>query len=282
MPAVVDERDSGVVVCDDLGMDALPERHSFRVWRTAEPKMAHRALHLFVLCSATHLSKVANLVTEANKSHRLRALFVRANADTSWLPHMLDRANIRALRNLIVHSTAELPSRVLTAWQNGVADELIADATVAEDMLFVTACDLKRYEVTFTDLPALRRIREQDRSAFEVADDGSYLHWPDQDIHLDLDAIKTVVDPDWNARAMARRLEREQKYGNAIAQLRKEADLTQSGIDGLSERQVRRIEKGEGVSAEALRKLAASHGLTLSTYLEAIGERIAAPNATEK
>ena len=43
--------------------------------------------------------------------------------------------------------------------------------------------------------------------------------------------------------------------------------LKQSQIKGLSERQVRRIEKGEGTTYEALRRLASAHRMDLESYL---------------
>jgi pyrroloquinoline quinone (PQQ) biosynthesis protein C len=53
--------------------------------------------------------------------------------------------------------------------------------------------------------------------------------------------------------------------------------LKQSEIQGLSERQVRRIEKGEGTTYEALRRLAAAHGMDLEPYLREL-----AVNASER
>jgi transcriptional regulator with XRE-family HTH domain len=50
-------------------------------------------------------------------------------------------------------------------------------------------------------------------------------------------------------------------FGAAIAKLRTAKGLKQSEITGLSERQVRRIEKGEGTTYESLRRLAAAHGM---------------------
>jgi hypothetical protein len=43
--------------------------------------------------------------------------------------------------------------------------------------------------------------------------------------------------------------------------------LRQSGITGLSERQVRRIEKGGRTTIEALRRLASAHRMDLDAYL---------------
>lgn len=52
--------------------------------------------------------------------------------------------------------------------------------------------------------------------------------------------------------------------------------LRQSDIEGLSERQVRRIEKREPISSEALQRLAADHKMSSDEYLKAVAENVAA------
>ncbi|MCY7333484.1 MAG: helix-turn-helix domain-containing protein [Pseudanabaena sp. CAN_BIN31] len=57
-------------------------------------------------------------------------------------------------------------------------------------------------------------------------------------------------------------------FGKAIATLRKKYKLRQSDIIGLSERQVSRIEKGEGsTKADTLRLFAKAHGMGWSLML---------------
>ena len=60
--------------------------------------------------------------------------------------------------------------------------------------------------------------------------------------------------------------------GGAIAAVRRLARLRQADIPGLSERQVRRIEGGEGTTLSALKRLAAAHGADLNTYIERVAE----------
>ena len=48
--------------------------------------------------------------------------------------------------------------------------------------------------------------------------------------------------------------------------------MRQTDIDGLSERQVRRIEAGEGFSADAVSRLAQAHGMSENGYMERIAE----------
>ena len=61
----------------------------------------------------------------------------------------------------------------------GAQHQLIGDARVVGDRLIVVvSCAMERIEVGFTDVPALARLPLEERWGFEIADDGSYLHWP--------------------------------------------------------------------------------------------------------
>jgi hypothetical protein len=95
-------------------------------------------------------------------------------------------------------------------------------------------------------MPALKRIPIDEREHFTIADDGSYLYWESADIHLDLDAFRCATDPKWKQKFEPFKSEHNQVFGKAIATLRKKYKLRQSDIIGLSERQVRRIEQGDG------------------------------------
>ena len=61
---------------------------------------------------------------------------------------------------------------------------------------------------------------------------------------------------------------RDTRLGTAIARVREDHSLTQSRIDGLSERQVRRIEKGHSrPRLSTLDLLAKAHKVSLAAYL---------------
>ena len=256
--------------------EALPEEKGIRVVRRPRPQIAERALNVFVLVPATALPNVSDFVSIASRRHQLRALFVRDDTNARWLPHWFERAGLRTLRNTLVHSDATVPRRVLTAWLHGAQNELIADASVADERLFVISCALDRYEVPFDKVPAMKSIPEAERSAFKVDEDGSFIHWPRPDVHVDLDAIRAAIEPQWRERALAARTIRDRRYGAAITKLRAAKGLKQSNIEGLSERQVRRIEKGEGTTSGSLRRLATAHGLKLDEYLREIAKVLAA------
>ena len=223
-----------------------------------------------MLTSATNLSSVAELVKRANQRHHLRVLFIREDIASGWLPQMFDRANLRIMRNTLIHTNAELPQRVINAWSWGSQDQLIANATVMGNSLLVFSCAMEKLEISFDVLPILKTIQIADRGNFNISEEGSYLHWPKLDIHLDLDALRYAIDPNIKRQFDAYKLTHDQLFGKAIAALRKQYKLRQSDIMGLSERQVSRIEKGEGTKVETLNLFAQAHKMELNDYLEAV------------
>jgi transcriptional regulator with XRE-family HTH domain len=65
------------------------------------------------------------------------------------------------------------------------------------------------------------------------------------------------------------------KISTALLTIREGAGLRQHDIDGLSERQVRRLEKEESrLTAEAARNYASSLGCSLDEFLAGLGRRI--------
>ena len=257
---------------------AVPERRRFRVLHRPNRQTAERGRNIFVLVPASELPEVAEFVSIANRRHQLRALLVRDDVQPSSIPQMFERAGLRMVRNTVVYSDASVPRRVLTAWAHHAQEELIAKASVSKDRLFVLSCALQPYEVAFDSMPSLKRIPTAERANFTVDEDGSYIYWAGPDIHLDLDAIRAAIDPEAHASAETAKALHDSRYGAAIAKLRLRMGLKQSQIEGLSERQVRRIEKGEGTTYEALRRLAVAHRMDLEAYLRELAANASDPS----
>jgi len=267
--SVAEATEITVLVHDPCGRVALPNAEGIRVVEQPHLQTAEHARNVFVLVLATELPQVAHFVSAANRRHQLRALFVRENTDFSlhWFPFMFEKAGLRTFRNTLVHKEWSLPSRVLRAWAHGAQHELIADASIADDRLFVKSCAMELFEVPVDKIPALKAVPPADRNKFEIDEDGSFLHWPGADIHLDLDTLRVAINPSARRRAFYAKAIRNTQYGKAIARLRQEKGLKQSEIPGLSERQVRRMERGESSGYESLSKMAVAHGVSLDKYL---------------
>ena len=263
MPVTLKRRTWNVFLCDDSSKAAIPRSSVFRLLNRPQ---ANKVRDLFVFCSAVQLPQVSSLVSTVNRRNQLRILFVRGE-HPAWLPQMLERANLRAIRNLVVHSSIETPKRILNAWLMNAQERLIARAMVTNERLFLTSCKPETLEIRFQDLPALKRIPKTAQTRFDVADDGSYIHWPSENVHLDLDAVRSALDPEFRDRQAAHRVRHDERFGKAIAAVRRESGLRQADIGGLSARQLRRIERGERASVPALRSLAAAHDLSFNDYL---------------
>lgn len=237
--------------------------------------IARPGTDFFVVAAATELGLVADLVHEANSSHRLRALFVREDIDSAWFIPMLERANVRTLRNMLVHTSSSVPERVLRAWQRGAQDELIGDAAVADDRLFVRSCALERFELGFSQIAALNELPASQRAHFTVDPDGSFLHWECGDVHVGLDMIRYALDPAFRHVVDLRRVSFDTRFGASIKSIRLDKGLRQSDIVGLSEKQISRIEAGIGTPRlNSVRKLAAAHGLDTESYLGLISTHL--------
>jgi len=236
-------------------------------------RLIESALNLFVLTSATGLPDVADIVRYANQKHRLRGLFIKEDIDPKWLPQMFDRANLRVMNKTFVYANSELPQRVINAWAMSAQDQLIADATVIGDRLFVLSCAMEKFEIPFSSLTALRQIPPENWRKFIVADDGSYLYWEAEDVHIDLDFLRYAKDTEWKQNFKALELIHDQILGTAIARIRKLHKLRQADILGLSERQVSRIEQSEAIpTIAALKLFAKAHGMEINDYLNAVAE----------
>lgn len=230
------------------------------------------ANNLLVFSTASKLRSVAECVSVANKAHRLAALLVHTDVNANWLPYVLHHSGVRALRNTIMHSDADLPSRVLRAWAIEGENDFIADAAVIGSRLVVRDCAFKEYSIGFDTFPALRRIPEEARGTFVIEDDGLLLFWPNADVHLGLEDIRFDTDDKARRGARASRIRSRTSLGAAIKRLREEAGLRQAQIDGVSERHVRRVESGAPLSVETLEAYARSLSRDPDELLDSISE----------
>jgi hypothetical protein len=101
--------------------------------------------------------------------------------------------------------------------------------------------------------------------------DGSFIHWPDIDVHLGWNQFLQAVAPAELHRAQQRSAEFNRRYGAAIRELREKAGIPQARVEGITERQLRRIEQGEcRATVNALRDLAKAHGLDVNAYMDRV------------
>ena len=263
-----------VYLGEDITIPGLRTKRNRRVVRAPDVLLllAPALRHLFFICRATLVGEVAPLILKHHKN--LRGLLVLQDIDPRFVTPLLYQAKLKNLRNLIVHEQAglfESVSRILNAWEADAADKLIADAIVAGDQLLVRSCDFALYKIPFNSVKALKKLDAPSRQRFEIAGDGSYIHWKDNDTHLDLESLRYSVDPDLKAKKDQDRLLHDTCFGAAVASVRNLHGLKQASFPGLSEREIRRIEKGvTRPRLSTLEILAEAHGMSLRDYLSSV------------
>ena len=261
------DRSLTVYTAEPALLTGLPKRRCMKYVRKPSAETLLESSYVFVLTSLLNLENAAEVVKQANQRHHLRAFFVSIEDGSELLPQILNNAKLRTIRNMFVHQGTDVPRRVLNAFCIGAEHDLIANASLVGDELMVVDCASEMLRVKVDEVRALRDIEQDQLSEFTIADDGAYLHWPAADVHLGLDDLKMLEDPELRERVEAERLLQSERIGTAIRTLRRSCKLAQSAIPKLSERQVRRIENGAGTSVSTLRKLAQAHKMSLTDYV---------------
>jgi len=158
--------------------------------------------------------------------------------------------------------------RLVLARQHGAEEQLIASARYENGVLKVWSCEPRLYRCPADKIPALAALSEEQRRRFSVSDSGSRIHWPDGDVDLDLSSLRTIVDPRFLEQRRRQFREEAARYGLAIRSLREKRGLRQEDIEGLSGRELRRLEKGETFpQGGTIAKLARAHGMSAGEYL---------------
>lgn len=150
--------------------------------------------------------------------------------------------------------------------------EGIIDAYVVGRTLTVFMGDLTIRDFPIDQVPSLRPLEPESLRALEVDVDGSFLTWPGTDVHLGPSQLLQAVDPSELAEIEIERF-RSENTAMALKHMREERGLRQTDIEGLSERQVSRLENAESrLTAEAAEKWASSFDLSMADFLEELGE----------
>lgn len=212
------------------------------------------AFHLLFTDSATHPDQVAQW---------MRTTKIRSE----------NRLHVVKVDDLEAPQVSQLLGRICFALGRDGARGSIIDAYLAGDSLFVRG---PKHRMLHVPISSVRALSGQPRAVlrnFVIDPDGSFVHWPDLDVHLGWNQFLQAVDPEEVRKAQQRTEGYNQRYGAAIRKLREEAGIAQSKVDGLTERQIRRIEQGEcRATSAALAALAEAHGLDANAYMERLAK----------
>jgi hypothetical protein len=172
-----------------------------------------------------------------------------------------------AERLLIALDRADEDNRILDAWWEGTTFVVVSP----------TAGGFRKLRVPVEKLPILQQLSKEDRETFEIDEDGTFIYWPSGDIHLGWEQFECAVDETAHLKAKQQTEGFNKAYGAAIEALRKEKGLRQSDIEGLTPRQVGRIESGRcRATLSALRKLAKAHHMSVGEYMEELSQTLQA------
>ena len=182
-----------------------------------------------------------------------------------------ERLHIAAQRDFA--SMAELIRRVVSGMANADGGRSIVDAWIEDEQLVLLSPLFVRLNVPLEKLSRFIGTGKSKASAFEIDEDGRFLFWPHSDAHLGWTQFQQIVDPASAIVDIKKTKQFNQMYGAAIRSLRESRNLKQSEIEGITDRQLRRVEKGDqAVSTPTLESLAKAHSLSLSDYLNELSK----------
>ena len=170
---------------------------------------------------------------------------------------------------------AEVIHRLLSGVAKADGAKPIVDAWIEKEDLVVLSPTFERLTVP---LKALEEFLGSDLSKakqFVIDEDGSFLFWEHADVHLGWEQLLQLIDPHSALAAKQKTEAFNKRYGAAIRTLREERGISQSAIEGLTDRHLRRIEQGRLAATKAsLEALARSHDMELSEYLDELAGRL--------
>ena len=185
-----------------------------------------------------------------------------------------NRLHVVRVEDLEAPQVSDLLGRVCYALGRDGSRGSIIDAYLAGDSLLVRGPKHRMLHVPTDKLSSLRSQPRDVLRNFRIDRDGSFIHWPDINVHLDWNQFLQAVEPAELHKAQQRSSGFNRRYGAAIRKLRAQG-IPQANVEGITERQLRRIEQGEcRATMNALRDPAKAHGLDVNIYyLYGGGER---------
>lgn len=167
-----------------------------------------------------------------------------------------------------VTSDPDVAVRLLIAQHRRDFNEAIVDAYLLQTDLLVVLGNLAVRSFPIRGVEELKSLPRESLEAFEIDKGGSFIHWPAADLHLGIAQFLQQVDPSYLADLEIARYAVDTTALSLIS-MRESRNLRQADIPGLSERQIRRLEKGVSrLTLDAAEKLAAAFGQSLSEFLD--------------
>jgi DNA-binding transcriptional regulator YiaG len=172
---------------------------------------------------------------------------------------------------------AKMIQRLVTGMAEGDEEHPIIDAWIEQDSLVLLSVSFHRMTVPQSKLCRFLGEGREDFNNFEIDEDGRFIYWPHADAHFGWKQLEQLIDPTKAIKDQQKSSQFNLKYGQAIRVLRENSGLKQSEINGLTERQLRRIEHGQQMATtNALKLLASSHNLAIGDYMSQLASLVSA------
>jgi Helix-turn-helix domain len=248
---------------------------------TPKHRRAAEHAHGFEMVVLSHADDDHLVLTDARweavVAEAFHLLFTEPTTHPGQVARWMRTTNIRSEKRLHVvkvddleaPEVSQLLGRVCLALGRDGSGDSIIDAYLAGNSLLVRGPRHRMLHVPVSSVPALRGQPRTVLGKFEIDPDGSFIRWPDLDVHLGWNQFLQAVDPAELRKAQQRSAGFNERYGAAIRKVRETAGILQSKVEGLTERQLRRIEQGEcRATTPALTALARAHGLDVNAYMD--------------
>lgn len=168
-----------------------------------------------------------------------------------------------------------LLKRLTSALEADDKQERILDAKIENGILHVVSPDFNRVDVPLAEIPDLEKLDPFKSQEFEIDEDGSFIYWPKADVHLGWAQLQQLANPAAALKAAQKHQKFNKRYGKAVQEVRQQTGLKLSDIEGISEKQLRRIEKGDSrLTSNAIEALAQAHKLAPNDYMKKLAESL--------
>lgn len=255
--------------------ETVPEtlRDSFQVVRASDLGAGEAVPCLFVFASEILVHAPENL-PEWLSGSETRYGVLRGDVPTAELPRISTALSLhKPDQRMHLTEDVSVVGRAVVSLLRDHPIEAILDAWMFDDRLTLLLADLGKRSLDPARIPVLRKMKPGELAGFRIDEDGSYLHWPEADIHLGVSQILQAVDPEYLAQVEIERNALDYTPW-ALEAWRREAGLRQVDIEGMSERHVRRIEQGVSrLTVSAAEHFANAFGITTREFLDELGRR---------
>ena len=248
--------------------------------KAVRPRRKQAAKTVYVSCLADFPEEGAKESLQA--AGEVKHLLFLAGLPVEAMPARLLQLDIRNPHRLHLAAerspdlVAELIYRLFSGMAHVDGPQPIVDAWVENEKLVLLSPTFDRLAVPLEKLSKLIGGNEEEVRAFDIDDDGRFLHWPHADVHLGWEQFLQLVDPAAALAAKQRSEEFNRRYGAAIRSVRDDSGLKQADIEGVTERHLRRVEHGDQAASKAtLEALAKAHGIAVDEYLKQLAACLA-------